>query len=79
MIYREIEQSNTTPKAEFWIVNLKLGVSGFVTKDFLSHGISIPIWPSNKVTILYAKFNKKLVNMLCQNCQIDQSATTVAD
>ena len=64
------------PKAEFWIVNLKLGVSDFVIQDFLSHGISNQIWPSNKVTILYAKFKKKLVKMLCQ---IDQSATTVAD
>ena len=33
---------------EFWIVNLKLGVSDFVIQDFLSHGISIPIWPNNK-------------------------------
>ena len=40
--------------------------------DFLSHGISIPIWPSDKVS-------KKLVKMLCENCQIDQSAMTVAD
>ena len=50
------------PKAEFWIVNLKLGVSDFVIQDFLSHGISIPIWPSNKVTILKAKFLKDCEN-----------------
>ena len=41
-------------------------------QDFLSHGISIPIGSSNK-------FTKKLVKMLRQNCQIDQSATTIAD
>ena len=48
-------------------------------QDFLSHGISIQIWPSNKVTILYAKSKNFFVKMLCQNCQIDQSATIVAD
>ena len=57
-------------KAEFWIVNLELGVSNFEIQYISSHGISILIWPSNKVTILYAKFKKKLVKMLCQNCQI---------
>ena len=60
------------PKPEFWIVNLELGVSDFVIQDSSSHGISIPIGSSNK-------FTKKLVKMLCQNCQIDQCATTVAD
>ena len=33
-------------------------------QDFLSHGISIPIGSSTK-------FTKKLVKILCQNCQID--------
>ena len=61
-----------TQKAKFWIVNLKLGVSDFGIQDFLSHGISIPIGYSNK-------FTKKLVKMMRQNCQIDQSATTDAD
>ena len=41
-------------------------------KDFLSHEISIPIGSSNK-------FTKKFVKMLCQNCQIDQCATTIRD
>jgi hypothetical protein len=36
------------------------------------HGISIQKWPSNKVS-------KKLVKMLCENCQIDQSAMTLVD
>ena len=36
-------------------------------QDFLSHGISIPIWPSSKVS-------KKMVKMFRENCQIDQSA-----
>ena len=33
------------------VLKLELGVSDFVIQDFLSHGISIPIWPSNKVAI----------------------------
>ena len=49
------------------VLKLELGVSDFVIQDFLSHGISIPIWPSNKVS-------KKLIKMLRENCQIDQSA-----
>ena len=51
-----------------FIQTTTVGVSDFAIKDFLSHGISIPIWPSIKVTILYSKFKKKLVKMLCQNC-----------
>ena len=43
-----------------------------VIQIFLSHGISIPIGSSNE-------FTKKLVKIFCQNCQIDQSATTVVD
>ena len=52
------------PKGEFWIVKARVRSFGFVIQDFLSHGISIPIGSSNK-------FTKKLVKILCQNCQID--------
>ena len=41
-IQKEIEQSNKTPKAEFWIVKARVRSLGFVIQDFLSHGISIP-------------------------------------
>ena len=51
------------PKAEFWIVKAQVRSFGFVIQEFLSHGISIPKGSSNK-------FTKKLVKILCQNCQI---------
>lgn len=73
MTTREIEQSNTTPKAEFWIVKAQVKSFRFVIQDFLSHGLIIPIGSSNKFT------KKKLMKMLCQNSHVDQSETTVAD
>ena len=42
-------QSNTTPKAECWIVRTTWVMSfGFLIQDFLRYGIGIPIWYSNK-------------------------------
>ena len=42
-------QSNTTPKAECWIVRTTWVMSfGFLIQDFLRYGIGIPIWCSNK-------------------------------
>ena len=54
------------------VLELELEVSDFVSQDFLSHGTSIPIRPSSKIS-------KKLVKMLLENCQIDQTAMTVVD
>ena len=64
----ESPQSTAMTKAEFEFLLLELEVSDFNLQYFLSQGI--PIWPSNKFTILYAKFKKKLMEMLHQNCRI---------
>ena len=67
---------------EFWIVNLKLGVSDFVIQDFLSHGISIPIWPSYSIlvqiphSIYKTPHCRTLLQGLCNNCFCTNQRTT---
>ena len=60
-------QSNTTPKAECWIVRTTWVMSfGFLIQDFLRYGIGIPIWYSNK------RFWKEKMEKTDQNAAMKQ-------